>query len=495
MGTMTFLLPAELPEQAVRNLERACVSGGPDNMPWLTEAQVDHGRLLLRRATDDSGYLVVPWEVEESGLLTCSSATLMERPLPYHFQLELARGKVNQLRCQAADWMAGGLTMPDELAQQIQDATLAFGQAILEQPSDRVAPLAQDALVLAHQAAQALVRAYVEQVFDIRHQRQGPLDTHLGCRLGVRIPQEEAALLKQSCNSVVLPLSWHTVEPGEDRYFWEPHDALLNWALAQELSVSAGPLIDFSSARLPDWLWMWERDLSHLASFMCSYVEVVIRRYRHRIRRWHITAASNCARVLALGEEELLWLTVRLAEVARQVDPGLEIVVGISQPWGDYMAAQDCLHSPFIFADTLIRTGLNLAALDLEVLMGVTPRGSACRDLLETSRLLDLYSLLGVPLRVTLGYPSAQTPDAHADPELRVAGGRWRDGFTPQTQADWAAHFAALAVAKPYVQAVHWANFTDVEPHQFPHCGLIGEAGNGGPALDALRELRAKHLR
>ena len=39
--------------------------------------------------------------------------------------------------------------------------------------------------------------------------------------------------------------------------------------------------------------------------------------------------------------------------------------------------------------------------------MGVTPRGSYCRDLLETSRILDLYALLGLPLRVTLGYPSS----------------------------------------------------------------------------------------
>src|SRR5262249_17979573 len=107
----------------------------------------------------------------------------------------------------------------------------------------------------------------------------------------------------------------------------------------------------------------------------------------------------------------------------------------------------------------------------------------------------DLYSLLGVPLRVTLGYPSAPTPDAHADPELRVAGGRWRDGFTPQTQGDWAAHFAALAGAKPDVQAPHRANFRAAAPHPFPRCGRVGEAGNGGPALAALRELREKHLR
>src|SRR5437588_5381656 len=118
------------------------------------------------------------------------------------------------------------------------------------------------------------------------------------------------------------------------------------------------------------------------------------------------------------------------------------------------MAVEERTHSPFIFADTLVRSELKLSSLDLELVMGVTPRGSYCRDLLETSRLLDLYSLLGVPLRITLGYPSATEADDNADPELRVDGGRWRSGFTPEVQADWASSFAALALAKPYTQAV-----------------------------------------
>jgi len=100
------------------------------------------------------------------------------------------------------------------------------------------------------------------------------------------------------------------------------------------MQVTAGPLVDFSSAQLPAWLWLWERDPSSLATFMCRFVEAAVRRYRNRIRRWQLTAASNCANVLALDEDELLRLTYRLVEAARQVDPGLETVVGIAQPWG-----------------------------------------------------------------------------------------------------------------------------------------------------------------
>lgn len=496
MGTMTFTLPAALPALVLHDLERSCVAGGPDNMPWPTEVQLAPGRLTVRRAADESGYLAVPWHVAGAGRLMGTTATLMERPSPYHLQVEQARGKVNQVRCQAEDWVAGGLELPDDLRRRLREATMAFGRAVIQPPSDQAGVQAEDALTRAYGVAHDLVQTYVEQVFRIRQERSPTLDTVLGVQLANRAPEGPAAdALLRACNGVRLPLSWHEVEPGEGRFAWEPHDALLDWGLRQDLAVTAGPLIDFSSARLPEWLWLWERDLSSLASFMCTYVETAVRRYRGRVRRWQLSTASNCARVLSLGEDELLWLTVRLAETARQVDPGLELIVGIAQPWGEYMAAEERMHSPFIFADTLIRTGLNLGALDLELVMGVTPRGSYCRDLLEASRLLDLYSLLGVPLTVTLGYPSAEGADHLADPELRVDAGRWRDGPGPANQADWAAAFTALALAKPYVQAAHWTHWSDAEAHAFPHCGLADARGDLQPAVQTLQELRAKHLR
>ena len=226
-----------------------------------------------------------------------------------------------------------------------------------------------------------------------------------------------------------------------------------------------------------------------------KFVEAAVRRYRHRIRRWQLTAASNSASVLSLTEDELLGLTYRMAETARQIDPTLEIVVGVAQPWGEYMATVERTHSPFVFADTLIRSGMNVAALDVELVMGSTPRGSYCRDLLEASRLFDLYALLGIPLRVTLGYPSASAADLDADPDMHVGAGRWRGGYTPEVQAEWAAAFATLALCKPYVQGAQWVHLSDAEPHQFPNCGLIDAAGQAKPAATKLREIRQAYLK
>jgi hypothetical protein len=318
----------------------------------------------------------------------------------------------------------------------------------------------------------------------------------LGCLIGpTKLTPAYTETLLQTCNSVCLNLSWKNVEPSEANYHWQPYDAILDWASDHGLSVSAGPLIDFSTTHLPEWLWLWERDLASIASFMADYVQVAVKRYQGRIRTWQLTGASNCASLLGLGEDELLWLTVRMAEAARQVDPKIEMIVGIAQPWGEYMAMEDRTHSPFIFADTLLRSGLNPAGLDLELVMGVNPRGSYCRDLISASRIIDLYTILGVPLRVTVGYPSASGPDRLAHPDLSVSAGSWQHGFSSVSQAEWAASFVALALCKPSVRGVQWIHLSDAKPHIFPHCGLFDSQDQPKPVIQALRDLREKHLR
>jgi hypothetical protein len=273
-------------------------------------------------------------------------------------------------------------------------------------------------------------------------------------------------------------------------------DRVVDWAQGRRLHLAAGPLIDFTGRDFPDWVWEKDRDLLSLSALLCAQVDAVVRRYAERIRSWQITAASNWAGVLAIGDDELLWLTLRLIETVKKVDPTLETTVGIAQPWGDYLAHQERSQSPFVFADNLLRTGIKLAGLDLELIMGVTPRGSYCRDTLDASRILDLYALLGVPLQVTLGYPSAQGTDSCCcDADQRLQGGYWRSGFSPQVQAVWTNAFAGLALCKPYVRCVRWPHFSDAAPHADPHCGLVDGIGAAKPALATLRQLRETHLK
>jgi len=155
---MTFQLPAELKADAVRDLDRACVSGGPDNMPWPTELRRNDAQLSVRRTVDESGFFVVPWPIEHVGRLMTSSATLMERPTPYQLLIELARGKVNQVRGQSADWVAGGLQMTPELQDLIQNASRVFGHAVTEDDPAASARRAAEALSAGYLAARELVQ-------------------------------------------------------------------------------------------------------------------------------------------------------------------------------------------------------------------------------------------------------------------------------------------------------------------------------------------------
>ncbi|MFO0811005.1 MAG: endo-1,4-beta-xylanase [Gemmataceae bacterium] len=495
MGTMNLLLPSGASPGALADLGRACIAGGYDNMPTPTRAVVQGDRLMLSRDVDESGYLVVPWEIPGAGRLMGTSATLIERPTPFQFAVEIARGKVNQLRNQMSDWRAAGLQIAPELDGLARTAGQLFGRAVTHTgtpPSD-VDALA--ALGQGYQAATALVRTYVDQIFRARHQRQPKLDTALGVRLNGPVSPAVNDAVVGAFNTIGLPLIWRQTEPTVSNYRWDEADSLLMWASERNVRATAGPLIDFSTFGLPEWLWQWEGDLPSLSSYMCDYVETAVGRYHKQVRRWQLTAGSNNANLLKLSEDDLLWLTARLAEAAWQVDSELELVIGIAQPWGEYMAREEHTYSPFVFADTLIRAGLKLAALDLEWVMGVTPRGSYCRDLLEASRILDVYALLGTPLQVTLAYPSARVPDPLADPALAPMGGHWLAGHSPEVQAEWAADFTALASGKPFVRGVQWTHLSDATYHQFPHCGLLDAAGAPKPALARIKQLRDEHFR
>jgi hypothetical protein len=496
MGTLQFLLPPDYSATALAELKRACITGGQDNMPFLTELTLAPSLLGLHREENESGCAAMPWAVADAGMLMTSTATLIERNTPYPATLELARGKVNQLRNQAANWLADGLNAPAALPGEIHDATSNFVRAIALSPRPEATVHAQNAMTLAFKAAEHLVNAYVEQVFQIRHQRQARLDTALSCRLdSITTAEPLTAVLKDTFNTICLPLTWGAVESTQNAYQWAPYDKLLDWATGNGFAVGGGPLIDFEPSQMPAWLLQREPSLAAVVGQACRYAETVVRRYRGRIRTWQLAAAANRCTLPGIGEEEILWLLLRVAEAVRQVDPGLELIISLAQPWGEYLATQSRSYSPFVFADQLVRNGLNLAGLHLELVMGVAPRGSYCRDLLECSRLLELYGHLCLPLHITLGLPSSDSSDKLAGLGKPVQAGTWRGGCSPEIQAQWAGAFGALALCKPGVQSVQWVHLSDAEPHLFPHCGLVDALGKPKPVMMRLRQLRESHLR
>lgn len=494
MHTMSFRVPAGLPEPVATDLLRSSVAGGHDRAPTATNCDLRDGYLLLSREVNESGPAYIPWDVPRAGRLMTPTTTLMFREKPYHLVAELARGKINQVRNQYADWVSGGLLTSDDVEFHLGRATRALTESVMEGDTPDGDQRGDLALAAAFEAADALIQRYQDQVFRLRHQRQLKLDTALGCRLSAPPPTGLDDVFRLAFNTACVPLTWRMIEPTESDYNWAEADAAIDWAIDRKLRVCAGPLIDFSEAGLPDFARRLGSDPITLKSLMCDYVETAISRYRGKVSRWLITTGASGAAV-DFSEEDLIRLTAMAADAAWQIDSNLQLAFGISQPWGDYLAGGGYEYSPFVYADTLLRAGLPFCGIDLEWYLGTSPRGTYCRDVLEASRLLDLFGLLGVPVQVSMAYPSSAGPDPNAHPSTVVAGaGRWRD-FTPETHADYAERFASLATCKSFVSGVLWEHLSDAGPHRFPNAGLVDGAGMIKPAFDRLRSLREAHLK
>ncbi len=495
MGRMLFQLPPGLSDSAVDALPDSYVAGGHDRAPTLTAAAVRDGRLTLDRDAGESGPVWVPWDVPGYGRLITATGGLMERPKPYHLPLELTRGKLNSVRNQYADWLVGGLNPAPKAEATVKLALKAMNDTILDAATAPNSPRAAEGLGLAVTAAEEMVTAYQEQVFRMRHLRQSKFDSLLGCRLAKVPARGLDDVFRLTFNSVCVPLTWRHIEPTESQFRWDEADAAVAWAADRGFRVQAGPLIDFSERGLPDYVLRGDADPVTLKSLICEYVETVVHRYHGKVGKWVITSGANGSGVMGLTEEDLIRLSAMAADCAWQIDSNLSIVLGVSQPWGEYMSRRAFEFSAWVYADTLLRAGLPFAGLELEMHFGAGPRVSYARDLLDVSKQLDLFGLLGVPLQVSGSYPASRLPDANAEKgDPLGARGTYKD-FTSAVQAEWAGAFTALALCKSFVNGVTWDHFADADPHRFANAGLVDAKGMIRPALDRLRELRDKHLR
>lgn len=494
VGGLRFLVP-EPDRLGVHVADRVYVAGY-DQVPWPCRVRLRDTELLIERDVADSGRVYVPWWVNGHGELTLSTATLMERPQPYHLVVELARGKLNQVRNQAADWSALGLVVPKEFERRLHVAQQHFSQAATRQANPATAAQhADQAIVEAVAAGETLVDAYVEQFLAVRKRHSARLPTLLSVRLPAQpLPEEWQSLVAGCCHAANVGLVWRDVEVREGTYQWDVFDSQVQWCTAAGLQVHAGPLIQLDELGVPDWLCLWEGDFENLCSCVIDYIETAVNRYRGRVHLWHVAARVNVARGLALSEEECLRLTARAIEAAARVDPQTPVIVRLDQPWAEYMSRSGHDLPPLHFADALVRAGLSVGGLGLELNLGYYPSGSYPRDRLELNRLIDLWSLLGLPLHVLLTIPAGDAPDPHARRKSQPLKASGTAGWSPRAQAEWLRAVYSLLLAKPYVHSITWNQLADSGAHELPHAGLVDASGKPRPALDVLARLKRELL-
>jgi hypothetical protein len=464
---------------------------GLDRTPWLVRVKADGPLLIVDRSMADSGCLTIPWHVEGHGLLGLSTGTLTERPEPYLLPLELARGAINQLRAHLFEWQGIGLLVPRPVGEKLHAALEQFSAAVVDQDDPASAVKSQAALRIALDASQLLAGTYAEQVITFRRRSTGKLPTLLGGDLaGPMLENGIAAQFLAAFNAARVPMPWGEVEAIEGRFAWSTIDSQLDWCRAQGLKICAGPLLQLDARGLPDWAYLWEDDFDNLLAAAGEFVEATVQRYRGKVDMWQCAARINSSDLLPFSEEENLRLVASLLALIAQLDPQTPVAVSIDQPWGEYMGRRAGDFPPLHFADALVRARLDLKALVLEINLGCFHGATLPRSELELSRLLDYWSMLGMPLCVSLTIPSSDADDPNAVRRMRIPAGSWN----AESQQVWASRYVPLILAKPAVQAVYWNQFRDIPGHDFPHAGLMNDQRYAKPSLRTLTTIRSSCL-
>ncbi len=495
MGVIKFRLASPDYPGRVGELRKAFFVG-IDRSPVRLHVDVRGDLLTCRREQPDSGRLFVPRRVEGHGTPYIGTATLAERDEPYWLDLELARGKLNDLRNQCADWKQMGLRTTVEFEALLADAQHEFVKAATSGgDAESIRAHAGRAIALATTAGEVLARFYATQVLQTRLSATPRLQTELSA--GVDVSSSKAPWLNDyasAFNAARVNASWRSVAPNEGKYRWEPLDALVAKFRRFNLPITFGPLVDFRGATIPDWLSLFEGDFETLQGLILDYVAQVVTRYRGKVAHWRLFQRAGLSDALGLSEEEQIRIATQIARTTRQIDASAGLSLGVDRPWAEWLSAGDVQLGPLHLADYLVRAQLGISAVAVEIAPGYTSPGSRVRDMLEFSKLLDLYALINVPLHIEFAFPSAAGPDATADPKVEVEPSQWESGLDENEQLDWASRWVTLAASKPFVRTITWLDAADAAPKLYPHSGLFRPDGTAKPIYEWLKVFRKEIL-
>lgn len=495
MGIMRFKIPRDSLETWPQ-LNQGYL-GSIDGRVFPTELLISDDELICKRHSSESARFFVPCPVTGFGIPVLSTGSLREQAEPHLLLIELARGRLGIIRDQVAAWEQAGMQVPESVFMELRASQQSFLRSVCgDEDADLVSSMARSALVHACGAADNLMQAYVQQRLSTRRRRSSHLPVLLSCPLGEMRPSGSLEKsFSEAFTAATISIQWPLVEATQGQHDWTLQDEQLAATERTRLIPLAGPLIDFREEGLPPWLCKWNHDYYALQSFVSDFVETAVLRYSGRIRIWEIVARGNTGFGAQFDEEHRLALTARSIEVAKQVDDELQILLRISQPWGEYQAAGAHRLSPLQFVDALLRSGVGLTGVVLEIAVGYTFEGTPYRDLLDVSRLIDLWANLGIPLTIALAFPSQSRRDLNADAEIGTTPAQWKTGWSEPAQAEWLGSLFPLLMAKPAVVGIEWSQFSDGIRHRFPHAGLTRSDGSAKPALERLTRFRQSYWR
>ena len=360
---------------------------------------------------------------------------------------------------------------------------------------DRSVEPALEAIRLLEKSLADLGEAYSSQSIAFRKQREPQIGMLLA---GTVIPPTPTSSnhsdeFCDAFNSAAIRLSWADIETDSGRFHYDDAEHAIRFCASKGMRVIGGPLIDFRERLMPHWLYLLEDNFDSFLTAALQFVERTVLKFRGSVQLWNCASGLNTPGPIDLDDEQLMRLAVGILQVVRRNDPNTPTIITFDQPYGEYLAHHRDGISPLHFADALVRSGLGMAGLGVEVRTNYASDATLPRSAVDFGLMIDRWATLGMPLLVQLTVPGGSGADDQAvipadvmflDPsedlaneQLRVAGPLIR-----------------TLLAKHIVHGIVWGGWSDVDPHVMSHSGMIDGSGNARPLLDYVTRLRREFL-
>ncbi|MFO0840090.1 MAG: hypothetical protein U1D55_16405 [Phycisphaerae bacterium] len=461
---------------------------GADGVPSRGEVRLSGKQIVCESRNTDPLGLSLLWPVQGLGALQLETTRLVARDKPYHLHVELARHRLLRISLKREEWGLFDYSGVESIAGEIERAQELFIAALQHIDKPREAARLADESLAASVAASEKLCQFHAGVFLSRRQQSGGFSRGF---MGAAMPPAKSAppRLKELLDFVRVPFVWREIQQKEQGAAYEPLDAWIKTLAKAGVTIRGGPLLNFGVQFVPDWMYIWENDYEAIVDFAREHVRRTAARYANVCPHWLIASGLHADSVFPFTFEQIVDLTRMAATTTRQVAPKAQLVIDLTQPWGEYFARNQRAVPPLLYAEMVVQAGISFDAFGIQIQFGLDSEGFHVRDLLQVSTLIDRLANLGKPLHVTaLAAPS----EAPAGKRRAATGGEWRGPWSEQVQADWLAQCAEVVLSRPFVESVCLQTVMDGPHAAVPGCGLLTEALKPKAAYARLVALRAK---
>ncbi len=459
---------------------------GSDSVPIRGELAYVDGEIRCRKRPAGPAALALMWEVRGFGSVMLETVRLPERSQPYVLNVELARNRMMKLLQKREDW--GLLDIPEAqgVNQKFNEARDLLVEAMenLENPA-LAAKSADKCLTIAVPASEQTALVHAELLLQRRIATRAFPKNVFGCAAAPeRSDDAYRRKVVAAGEFVYLPMTWKFLEPQEQTFNAAPMDNWVEYLRQSKLPIVAGPLVHFSEAAIPDWLYIWEHDYETVRGLLYEHIERVVQRYGANIVLWNVLSGLHVNSHFSFTFDQLMDLTRMAITLVKKLIPTAQTMIEITQPWGEYYAKNQRSIPPMIYAEMAVQSGIPFDIFGVQLCFGTPRDGGWQRDLFQISAMLDRFSALGKPVVISrMGVPSVQS-------EKNAVAGLWRKPWNDHLQSKWLEALSNIVLSKPFVEAMTWADVVDSETGSVPGGGLLTADLTAKPAMQTWLAMR-----